>query len=428
MMVCGTDALEVELERIVAEFGRWVKGLVQRPATLGTAADLATLEEDVAVRTKQVERQVVGTLVQAAVVQQQAGQRWCPQCRQPRRHKGLRPQQVLLASGPVTVTGIYWHCPVCGSCGHSAETLLPESLSLRMQQLTCLLGASLASFDKAEVVARRLLLVPLDDDRIRRTCLRVGWELTQPGAEPPPPVEPGHLLVGSCDGTMVHTRQESWREIKGFRFEHPGGRWGGAFLEKAPAFTPRLKISARQLAADQAGTCLFISDAAEWIVRAVARELPGWTHILDFYHATEHVQACGEVLYGIESVRAARWTRYWSHRLKRHGAAYVGDRLADLAGSYGFHPSQRRKQKAVLALVRYLRKHQGQMDYPAYLARGWPIGSGPMESFCKQLGLRLKGSGMRWNLASVTPMAQLVTRWCLAPESSSLFGTSSKAA
>jgi hypothetical protein len=428
MKVEGTEALEVELERIVAEFGQWVKGLVQRPMALGTPADLATLEEDVAVRTKQVERQVVGTLVQAAVAQQQEGQRRCPQCRQPRRHKGLRPQQILLASGPVTVTGIYWHCPVCGTCGPSAEKFLPESLSLRMRQLICLLGASLASFDKAETVARRLLLVPLDDDRIRRTCLQVGWELTRQETAVPPAAEPGGLLVGSCDGTMVHTRQESWREIKGFRFEHPGGRWGGAFLEKAPAFTPRLRTAARQLAAEQAGTCLFVSDAAEWILRAVAKELPGWTHILDFYHATEHVQACGEVLYGIESRKAACWTRYWSRRLKQYGAAYVGDHLADLSGSYGFHPAQRPKQKAVLTLVRYLRKHQHQMDYPAYLARGWPIGSGPMESFCKQLGLRLKGPGMRWNLTSVSPMAQLVTHWCLAPESPALFGSSSKAA
>jgi hypothetical protein len=412
MNACGTEALKAQLESIVAEFSHWVKGLAPSPASLRTPADLAALEQDVAVRIKQVERDLLGTLVQAAVASQQAAQRCCPGCRQPRRNKGVRTCRVLLASGEVTVAGCYWHCPVCGTGGHSAASLLPASLSLRMQQLICLLGASLASFDKAEVVARRLLLVALDDDRIRRTCLRAGEELQQPAAPAPPAVAPGQMLLGSCDGTMVHTRQDRWREIKGFRFEHPGGRWGGAFLEDAATFTPRLHTAAEQLAAARAGTCLFVSDAAEWISRAVAKELPGWTHILDIYHASTHVQTCGEVLYGRDSPQAARWTRYWSGRLKRHGARYVANRLTELA-RYLF---LRRKQGAVLTLVRYLRKHQGQMNYPAYLAQGWPIGSGPMESFCKQLGLRLKGPGMRWNLASVTPMAQLVSRWCLDPQ------------
>ena len=37
------------------------------------------------------------------------------------------------------------------------------------------------------------------------------------------------------------------------------------------------------------------------------------------------------------------------------------------------------------------------MDYPRYLAHGWQIGSGPVESACKTVvANRLKGSGMRW--------------------------------
>ena len=68
------------------------------------------------------------------------------------------------------------------------------------------------------------------------------------------------------------------------------------------------------------------------------------------------------------------------------------------------------------------------MQYPVYAARDWPIGSGPMESFCKHLGLRMKGPGMRWNLGSVTPMAMLVSRWSVDPENCPLFGIQSKAA
>jgi hypothetical protein len=45
-----------------------------------------------------------------------------------------------------------------------------------------------------------------------------------------------------------------------------------------------------------------------------------------------------------------------------------------------------------------------------------------MESFCKQIGLRLKGPGMFWSVRNVTPMAMLVSRWSLDPEHASVFG------
>jgi len=45
-----------------------------------------------------------------------------------------------------------------------------------------------------------------------------------------------------------------------------------------------------------------------------------------------------------------------------------------------------------------------------------------MESFCKQIGARMKGAGMRWNAANVSPMASLVSRWSLDAERCELFG------
>lgn len=47
--------------------------------------------------------------------------------------------------------------------------------------------------------------------------------------------------------------------------------------------------------------------------------------------------------------------------------------------------------------VTYFQNHCHRMDYPTYLAHGWQIGSGPVESACKTVvGNRLKGGGMRW--------------------------------
>ena len=45
----------------------------------------------------------------------------------------------------------------------------------------------------------------------------------------------------------------------------------------------------------------------------------------------------------------------------------------------------------------YFANQVHRMDYPAYRAKGWCIGSGVVESACKRVvGQRLKGGGMRW--------------------------------
>ncbi len=48
-------------------------------------------------------------------------------------------------------------------------------------------------------------------------------------------------------------------------------------------------------------------------------------------------------------------------------------------------------------LLGYLKKNLPRMDYPTYLAKGWLIGSGSIESACKTVvAQRLKLAGMRW--------------------------------
>ena len=56
----------------------------------------------------------------------------------------------------------------------------------------------------------------------------------------------------------------------------------------------------------------------------------------------------------------------------------------------------------------YLEKRQGQMDYPTFQAKGWPIASGATESGNKLVvEARLKGAGMHWARTRVDPMLAL---------------------
>ena len=60
----------------------------------------------------------------------------------------------------------------------------------------------------------------------------------------------------------------------------------------------------------------------------------------------------------------------------------------------GSRPSAREVWRETVA---YFENQVHRMDYPSYVARGWQIGSGPVESACKTVvGQRLKGAGMRW--------------------------------
>ncbi len=60
------------------------------------------------------------------------------------------------------------------------------------------------------------------------------------------------------------------------------------------------------------------------------------------------------------------------------------------------------------ATVTYFENQVHRMDYPSYRAKGWQIGSGPVEAGCKAvIGQRLKGAGMRWSLLGSDGVAHL---------------------
>jgi hypothetical protein len=140
--------------------------------------------------------------------------------------------------------------------------------------------------------------------------------------------------------------------------------------------------------------------------------LPSFLHVADYFHAAQHVRQAGELIYGKEHPDALKWSRFISRRLREQNAATLSDRLRRLALFY----RDLSHQRAVLDLCRYLDKHASKMDYARFQREKIPIDSGVMESFCKQLGLRMKGPGMRWNVNNVTAMANLVSRWVADPQ------------
>jgi hypothetical protein len=65
----------------------------------------------------------------------------------------------------------------------------------------------------------------------------------------------------------------------------------------------------------------------------------------------------------------------------------------------------------------YFENHVHRMDYPTYRAKGWAIGSGPIESACKTvIGKRMKNGGMRWGEDGADEMCHLRALFCSGEE------------
>ena len=67
--------------------------------------------------------------------------------------------------------------------------------------------------------------------------------------------------------------------------------------------------------------------------------------------------------------------------------------------------------QALDALIGYLEPRRAMTDYVEYRQKGYVIGSGMMESTCKQVvGNRLKGSGRQWSEPGALAMAALIAQ------------------
>lgn len=113
--------------------------------------------------------------------------------------------------------------------------------------------------------------------------------------------------------------------------------------------------------------------------------------ILDFYDASEYLGALARSLHPGDEAARQRWLGQRCHQLKHEGGVTVLEGLPALSIPEGEAGRVRSE------VVRHFENPLNRMDYPSYVAKGWAIGSGPVESACKTVvGQRMKGSGMRW--------------------------------
>jgi hypothetical protein len=365
----------------------------------------------------------------------------CPHCHESARFVDYRPKTVQSIVGDFPLDRAYYHCRSCGTgtvpwdeaLGLSRRALTPGA-----KELVCLAGAVDSFGEAAEVVLKKLAALRVSESTVERTSEAVGHDIGRRAA--------AGETFGAGTPWRWHKDAEGVTcayvslDLTGLGMQGPDGaaaegrmaavamvynptpedraRWANPAAARTPEFQARyvagldgqaslagpLRKQAGQVGMDHAERWIALSDAGsgveDWLrvnfgrVDAV---------ILDFYHAAEHLGDLARALHPADEAARGDWLDPLCHRLKHEGGQAVLTELRSLplAG----RESARKVQDEV---VGYFENHAHRMDYPAYRAKGWAIGSGPIESACKTvIGKRMKNGGMRWGGDGADEMCHL---------------------
>ena len=155
-----------------------------------------------------------------------------------------------------------------------------------------------------------------------------------------------------------------------------------------------MRREAEKIKLDQALVKYSLTDGAEWIASQYGIQLPMLDeNILDYFHLRDHVIAAGRGLYGEGTAKAKAWREEMMGVVWEQGSLVLLDRL----GHYLRCHREGAKHEALASLREYVVKRVAMTDYPRFREAGYDCGSGPTESFCGTLTLRLKGRGMHWD-------------------------------
>lgn len=226
------------------------------------------------------------------------------------------------------------------------------------------------------------------------------------GSEHQPLPEPDHLCI-SLDGVMVNT-DEGWREVKVVSVSEVEER-----AQPASDETPVVLVNhsyragfwetkefgdvqwneAQSRGVERARRVTSVNDGARWIWALVLLCYPTALQVIDWWHLVERLWKVSNIVFGQGSAEAEVWMKQRKDELWAGNVSAVLDALRKL--------KSRRKgaQEEIRLLKQYLRTHGERMRYQEFREQGAPVGSGTVESACKNVvGSRMKRGGMRWKV------------------------------
>jgi hypothetical protein len=216
----------------------------------------------------------------------------------------------------------------------------------------------------------------------------------------------------AMDGAKVHIRKEGWKELKvGCVFDvevrketlpetddvedraHAVHTSYVGIVGGVEAFGRVLWTEAIRRKVPQAHDSIVLGDGAPWIWGLAQEHFGSSWQVVDWYHAKQHLHQVANMVLGEGSPTAQQWVKTMRTPLYQGQTWQVSAGIKELAAEY---PNS---AKALLTEAGYFETNKRRMQYLEVRDAGLPIGSGMVESGCKQFGARFAGAGMRWSRA-----------------------------
>jgi len=468
-------ALAIEHASLTGDEVRdWLRDMDERLLKIQNNADqnLGFIEEELARGSREPLRLLAQRAAQAKA---NATPVQCPKHQVPLQHTRVLGRFVDSRFGRFTIYRSYGRCPECDTWHFPADLVLGlnahSPASPYVQEVTALLNTKMPS-EQAVEVARRFGL-ELSRCRIHREAHRQGlkaqevratqlaqldsWEKIQEmaGQSDGPATGPFTLVI-EIDawnirerddwGRTLEARQEALRQGKEapskwhwvyvatvFRLDHRGTTAANRpVISQRRYASTRLSIEdlMRQLyrqAIDcglgQAQDVLVIADGALWIWNAIHDRFPDSRRRLDLYHAHEHLWTIAGELYGKDTPEASQWVEPLLKHLHCDNSAAVIQNLSNIVTEVND-----KLRKKVQEQITYFTNNQKRIHYRDVLAArkavkkgtatdaqkikaNEPLGSGAIESTCRQYQCRFKRTGQFWSLEGDEALMCLETFW-----------------
>jgi hypothetical protein len=148
-----------------------------------------------------------------------------------------------------------------------------------------------------------------------------------------------------------------------------------------------------------------LCDGCEALQSRLSAQFPGFSLVLDFIHASEYLWDVANCLLGETHPDRLDW-------MARHTLLILSGQTQQIIADFRLI-AQKKKTKAALRkqlikTANYFERNLPFMDYPSYLANGWPIASGVIEGACRHFVKdRCELSGMRWNQSGAENLLRL---------------------
>ncbi len=340
--------------------------------------------------------------------------------------KGRDSIQVSCIFGEVTLTRTYYYNKRRKQGIYPADHLLglEGCYTPALARLACLEGAEAESFETAERHLKETGGIMVSGRQIQRLTQRIGalaqtWN-ERPVAQEEIETNKIPILYISADGTGVPMRKE---EVEGRAGKQDDGRaktrqayLGCVFtqttldekglpirdhdsttyvssFQNCSDFGSVLRREAIRRGLGNAEKSVVLVDGAASLEKMGRDYFPNSEYIVDYFHATEHVESVLCALLGSKSHQDyTELYKTWKERL-------LEDEVEQLI--------QETRQKCPKSLsqdveqqLHYFVNNVSRMQYGTFRKKGFFIGSGVIEAGCKAVvGRRCKQSGMFWSVS-----------------------------